>query len=99
MSKLISLELLIEGRKTPNILRRCVFDVKSKDDSSDERAKLSRSFAICIKSLQSNSVLKPGTKDLTKEGAKKSSAKGHLKDNKKKIRSFEQSVIAARKND
>jgi hypothetical protein len=40
--------------------------------------------------------MKKGTADLTKLGAKRSSAKGHHKDNKKKVRNFEKLVTTAR---
>lgn len=97
---LMPASLLLEARnETSNIERRCVYDVAGKNEYGDSSAKerLSRAFAICRSSLQKSGRMKKGTAELTKAGAKRSSAKGRKSDNKKKTSGFEKLVKAARK--
>lgn len=94
----VSAKYLVEAsRGTSSIEKRCVYDVAGKDSRDvDQRDKLSRAFAICRSSLQRSGRMKSGTAELTKMGAKRSSAKAHKKDFPKKNRGFEKLVKAAR---
>ena len=51
-------------------LHRCVLAVYKENTSTSNppHERLSQAFAICIKSLQSNGYLKPGTREPTAEG-------------------------------
>jgi hypothetical protein len=55
-------------------LHRCVLAVykENTSTSSPPHERLSQAFAICIKSLQNNGYLKPGTREPTAEGKRRS---------------------------
>jgi len=93
-------EKLVSG--TPVAVRHCVVKVfkslggdKAKGD--DRREVLSRSFAICMSSMQKSGQVKPGTRKATKRGAGK--AAWRMKDPKTKVKDleYERIVQSARK--
>lgn len=55
-------------------LHRCVLAVYKENTSTSKPAheRLSQAFAICIKSLQNNGYIKPGTREPTEEGRRRS---------------------------
>jgi hypothetical protein len=55
-------------------LHRCVLSVYKENTSTSDppHERLSKAFAICIKSLQSNGYIKPGTREPTAEGKRRS---------------------------
>ena len=55
-------------------LHRCVLSVYKENTSTSDPAheRLSKAFAICIRSLQNNGYLKPGTREPTAEGKRRS---------------------------